>query len=256
MAKKTRSASVSASIDYMYDSFPEMPWDEIEAAAQKKFKDDEKYEIYLCANTYSSEKSWYDAGVPVAELKELQEQLQKHCKAIYDLGKRYLPQESNFENEKGHPVVEALNILLNREERFIFRDAFDTTAEAACRLYDGLTEEDGKMKNLFDDNVDITYRFGKSLALEAFIKAVLFEAVSKPARRGGGFENSQTKEYQCWGIPVGPKSVRFAKFASKVLKQKFSVHQIRDAFPEEPCTQSKMVEDLHANPKTGSAKSD
>ena len=231
MARKPKSALVTASGKHLYhydfDGNTNMPWEEIEEIVGVSFSDQDRQEIFDCTEAYSREKIWYDAGVPVAELKELRDGLLKHSKAICDLAERYQPLSKLQGDEKDSRVIEALT-QLHSHKGFAFFEEFHNTAIAAGRLVYGLQTE--------AFSAETSSRSGNVLGLETFIAKAFESASSKRARtvpRDTEEEHVKVFEYRRWGISIGPKSEQFRKFVSVVLKQKVSQDQITAAFPTE-----------------------
>jgi hypothetical protein len=220
MAKGKALIPATASIDFTYHTISDMPWESIEAAAQKKFTDEEKLEILHCVDGYDWEYCHLERAPTRKDVEGLRSELIKNCGAIIELAERY----PHKQNESEADTVSALQIYFGTEE-FCFRDAYETVSRAAQNICDGLRNEVA-----FD--TDALSRTPETAGLEGFLNRVLDEADAVQARGtpDGSFVQ-QGLEYRRWGVSIGPRARRFPEFASAVLGRKVTEGALRKLWP-------------------------
>lgn len=223
MAKGRTILPTIASIEVLYHSVEDLPWDEIEAAVGRVFSTEERDEIFRCSDSYASEKCWLQEAPTVRGVDELKKELLSHAKAICALAEVYKPNGSAIDQEAMR-VIEALNVI-HSVGSYTFRQSFYKAAEASERLVACLEQEP-------DFTLDSTHKTPEVAGLTAFLTAVLEFADERPARNNHPSSwTAKGKEYRRWGVSIGPRCNGFPEFVSLILKRDVSVEQLRNAWP-------------------------
>lgn len=224
MARHPKRQLVEARVKYLYERYQDLPWSKIETAVDKQFSESERSQIYLCTNEYSEEFSCHTGAAKMADVTKLREEILKSLDPICELAERFQPLgivEIDLEDRK---AMDALSQMLS-DGKLNLGVQFHSVAAAANNLAARL-----RAKTTFEP--DVTSRSPELIALDSFVERALSFADEKPARREGTAKNrgSGTKEYSKWGIPVGPKSIKFKSFVNAVLREQFTQDQIKTAF--------------------------
>jgi hypothetical protein len=164
MAKSREVLPTVASIEYLYHSFDQIHWAQIEERACKVFPASERKEIHYCTDRYSHEASWIDGAAPANELFLLRNESLRSCEALCALAERFQPAGGAPLGSDERKVMESLAILHNIDGDDL-REAFHSAARAAQRL-------SAYLRNRDNFPSDRSPRHSETVGLVHFLAAV------------------------------------------------------------------------------------
>lgn len=220
MAKGIKGVSNSGTLHLPYVSADEMPWEEIEKQVRVKFDRHARQEIYGCLVRYHAHLSVEGARVPLAEIEELRRTIVDAAQSLSDVTARFRNPNGQLPSKKDEDLFLAI-ALSSEQEGFSLTESLRRIAPMCQELINGLRTETPE---------DATSGFQpETVALGHFVAAVQRGASKKPARSTGINGTAQAVELERWGIPVGIKSTKMAKFCQIVLERPVTSGQVQSA---------------------------
>ena len=220
MAKGIKGVSNSGTLHLPYVSADEMPWEEIEKQVRVKFDRHARQEIYGCLVRYHAHLSVEGARVPLAEIEELRRTIVNAAQSLSDVTARFRNPNGQLPSKKDEDLFLAL-APSSLPDGFELTDLLHRIAPLCEKLVDRLqvaVVEDATSGAL-----------PETVGLAHFVAAVQRGASKKPARSTGINGTAQAVELERWGIPVGIKSTKMAKFCQIVLERPVTSGQVQSA---------------------------
>lgn len=232
MPKGKASISISGAASRLFKNANSLPWDEIETRMEVRFDAQARKEIFHCYFAYYAFLSVESDRVPLAEVKALQADIVTSVRTLLEITER-------FRGPNDGPSEEQ-----NQREALFLALAFSSTAEEfdlTTSLQDIVPYCEELLRGLNEDAVqlDEVRSSPETFALASFFVEALKGSTKRRARSNLG-ANQQTLyfEHSRWGVPLGPRSIKTAEFASVVLGRSVSLGQVEHAFRDERILQS------------------
>lgn len=212
MAKAKEKVTSGSGFKSKYHSASDMPWEDIEAVAKRKFTSEERTEVFKCTIAYSAAHHRFKSPVTVEQFYEARTELSEVSQKLVDFAGLYETIKPDGSLSTEAEVAWTLN--------WLYPGVQDNLLHAAYHLKYALA-------SLAEDRppeLETTRSLGHKETLGAFLLA---------ARRGadeGMAPSKEAKEYHRWGVRLGPKSKECLEFCNAVLGESFSKSQLRQAW--------------------------
>ena len=220
MAKGIKGVAPSGVAKLRYSSPGEMPWKDIQSQVNMAFDDNARLEIYRCWADASLHQSIENSRVPLGDVETLRCKLVGAAQALLGVKERFRSTDGQWSSDRDEDLFLAV-AFSSKHEGFDLTDLLRRIAPLCEELVDGLRAA------AVEDETSST--LPGTVGLAHFVAAVQRGASKKPARSNSMNRTAQAVELERWGVPVGIKSTKMAKFCEVVLERSVSSGQVQSA---------------------------
>lgn len=222
MPKAIEGVATSGVFQLPYRSPDEMPWEDIEHRVGVQFTDDDRREIFQCYVHYHVQFSVEASRVPLVSVFELKRSIVGAAQLLLEVCNRFRNSQGPSPSDQDEDLFLAV-ALSSKQKGFDLSTSLRKIAPMCKELIDGLGD------NAVGDGT--SRLMPETIALAHFVAKVVKDAKPKPARSNRGYVKSRSaREYDRWGMALGPKASKMATFATAVLDIDVTPSQVEHAF--------------------------